>query len=447
MKGAAPLQTAAGGGLREWWPVLLIWSALLALPFARSVELPILIMALLGARALVKQGRALAWSGGGRVFTLLFVLLWLPMLLSIPAAVHLDKTLLGVLSYVRFYLAGLFVLQVMAAAPARERLLRLSAALLLFWLFDALVQLLFHRDLFGYDYLPGRLNALFGEDSKRFGYVLAVLSPLLLEFARLHWPRWAQAAAALTVLVAVLLAGSRAAWIMLFVVFCGYFLLYVRERPLKAWRWAGAGLAGGLAVVLAAYVLYPPFTARMDTSLLVLKGDAESIDTAISLRLPIWQVALAMYADHPVTGVGVHGFRYAYPEYAQPGDPFVHINDGTGALHSHHLWLEVAAETGSVGLAGLAVAMILLLLRWWQAPWPARRMALPWALVLLALLFPLNTHVPAYSLLMAVLLWLPAALYCAACADVTARPGRADASAAAVQRAAAVSDARSATSG
>ena len=167
----------------------------------------------------------------------------------------------------------------------------------------------------------------------------------------------------------------------------------------------------------------------MDTSLLVLKGDTESIDTAISLRLPIWQVALAMYEDHPLNGVGVHGFRYAYPDYARPDDPFVHINDGTGALHAHHLWLEVAAETGSLGLAGLAAAMMLLILRWWRAPRTARRMALPWALVLLALLFPLNTHVPAYSLLMSVLLCLYGALYCAACADVTARAGRMDDSA------------------
>ena len=236
MKGAATAQAVAGDGWRAWWPVLLIWCVPLALPFARSVELPIFIMALLGARVLIMQGRGIAWSGGGRVFTLLFVLLWLPMLFSIPDAVHLDKTALGALSYVRFYLAGLFVLQVMAADQARQRLLRLSAALLLFWLFDALVQLLLHRDLFGYDYLPGRLNALFGEESKRFGYVLAVLSPLLLEYVRLHWPRWAQLVVALTVLVAVLLAGSRAAWIMLFVIFCGYFLLYVRERPRKAWR-------------------------------------------------------------------------------------------------------------------------------------------------------------------------------------------------------------------
>ncbi len=415
MSGAALSSSGLRGRLRDGWPVLLIGLTLAALPFARSVELFILIMALLGARALIKQGRALAWSGGGRLFSMLFLLLWVPMLLSIPDAVQRDKALLGVLGYVRFYFAGLFVLQVMAGEAARRRLLMLSAFLLLFWLADALVQLFFHRDLFGYRYLPGRLNALFGEESKRFGYVLAVLSPLLLEFVRRHSPRWVQAAVALTLLLVVLLAGSRAAWIMLFVIFCGYFLIYLRDQRRKALRWLGVGLVSGLAVVLAAYLFYPPFTARMDTSLLVLKGDAESIDTAISLRLPIWEVALKMYAEHPVNGVGVHGFRYAYPRYALADDPFIRPDSATGALHTHHLWLEIAAETGSVGLLGFAAAMGLLVMRWRQTPRAAQRLALPWMLVLAALLFPFNTHVPTYSLLMSVLLWLTAALYCAAC--------------------------------
>ncbi len=421
MSGTVQASSGLRDRLRDWWPALLIGLALASLPFSRSVELFILIMAVLGVRALIKQGRALAWSGGGRLFSVLFLLFWVPMLSSIPDAVQMDRTLLRAFSYVRFYFAGLFVLHVMAGEAARRRLLKISAFVLLFWLADALVQLVFHRDLFGYRYLPGRLNALFGEESKRFGYVLAVLSPLLLEFARRYWPRWAQAAVALTLLIVILLAGSRAAWIMLFVIFCGYFLIYLRDQPRKALRWLGAGVVGGLAVIVTAYLFYSPFTHRMDTSLLVLKGDTESIDTAISLRLPIWEVALKMYADHPINGVGIRGFRHAYPAYALPDDPFVSPGSTTGALHSHHLWLEVAAEAGSIGLIGLVAAMGLLVRRWRQSPRAVQRLALPWMLVLAALLFPFNTHVATYSLLMSVLLWLTVALYCAACGDAAVR--------------------------
>lgn len=421
MSGTVQASVGLRDRLRDWWPALLIGLALASLPFSRSVELFILIMAVLGVRALIKQGRALAWSGAGRLFSVLFLLLWVPMLLSIPDAVQMDRTLLRAFSYVRFYFAGLFVLHVMAGEAARQRLLKISAFLLLFWLADALVQLFFHRDLFGYRYLPGRLNALFGEESKRFGYVLAVLSPLLLEFVRRYWPRWAQVAVALTLLIVVLLAGSRAAWIMLFVIFCGYFLIYLRDQPRKALRWLGAGLVGGLAVIVTAYLFYSPFTQRMDTSLLVLKGDTQSIDTAISLRLPIWEVALKMYADHPINGVGIRGFRHAYPDYALPDDPFGPPGSTTGALHSHHLWLEVAAEAGSIGLIGLVAAMGLLVRRWRQTPRAVQRLALPWMLVLAALLFPFNTHVATYSLLMSVLLWLTVALYCAACGDAAVR--------------------------
>jgi O-antigen ligase len=133
-----------------------------------------------------------------------------------------------------------------------------------------------------------------------------------------------------------------------------------------------------------------------------------------------------MYEDHPINGVGVNDFRFAYPNYALPNDPFVHLesqDEEIGALHAHNIWLGIADETGTVGLIGAVGFAAVLIVLWRRTPLPAQREALPWALALLALLFPFNTHVAAYSLLMSALLWLLVALYCAACENGMADGG------------------------
>ena len=43
------------------------------------------------------------------------------------------------------------------------------------------------------------------------------------------------------------------------------------------------------------------------------RGTESAVDAASAGRLSIWRTALAMWHAHPLTGVGVRGFRYAYP--------------------------------------------------------------------------------------------------------------------------------------
>lgn len=62
-----------------WAPAALIWSFLLLLPFSRSAELPMFIMAVLGASLVWKHGRQATWEGGAKLFTLLFLCIWVPI--------------------------------------------------------------------------------------------------------------------------------------------------------------------------------------------------------------------------------------------------------------------------------------------------------------------------------------------------------------------------------
>jgi O-antigen ligase len=121
-----------------------------------------------------------------------------------------------------------------------------------------------------------------------------------------------------------------------------------------------------------------------------------------------------MIAAHPIVGVGVRGFRYAYPEFARPGDAFVDPATGDGAAHAHQIVLEVLSETGVIGLILWVAGAIGAIAAWRRASSRARERAFAPGLALLAMCFPLNTHLAFYSAWWGLLFWWLLALYCAA---------------------------------
>ncbi len=70
--------------------------------------------------------------------------------------------------------------------------------------------------------------------------------------------------------------------------------------------------------------------------------------TPLVQRLYVWQAALAMLADHPLTGVGMDNFLYYYPQYILPQaalEPDI--------SHPHNLILDFWLRLGILGLATL----------------------------------------------------------------------------------------------
>ena len=94
--------------------------------------------------------------------------------------------------------------------------------MLLFWALDGFVQLFLGADLFGIAMHPDRLNAMFIRQYQFFGPTLAMLSPLLLEYARRRWPTWAWMASFGLILGAVMIAGMRSGWLIMGVVLLVY---------------------------------------------------------------------------------------------------------------------------------------------------------------------------------------------------------------------------------
>jgi O-antigen ligase len=291
------------------------------------------------------------------------------------------------------------------------RVLQLCGLLLALWCVDALVQAGFGVSLGGAN-RADRLSGIFGDDNLKLGGVMAALSPLLLlpAQARFGWRGFAVAAVAL--LVVILLAGARAAWASYALVLG---LLLWHAVPRLTHRLAGLGIAV-LLVLTAGLLLHSSserFAERVERSTAALEGDADGFDRALSFRLPIWRAALSMIAEHPLNGVGVRGFRYAYPEHADADDRFLQEagDDGFGAFHAHQIVLEILSETGGFGLLCWLLGLGFALQYARRQSTPARHAAWPATLVLIALLFPLNTHYAVYSSFQSLLLFAALALW------------------------------------
>jgi O-antigen ligase len=108
--------------------------------------------------------------------------------------------------------------------------------------------------------------------------------------------------------------------------------------------------------------------------------------------------------------VGARGFRDAFAACDPEAGKLAAWGEGP-ALHAHHWVLEVASETGTIGLllwlAGIALAWR----AWRYATEAARERARPAMLALAVSVFPFNTHLAFYSTFWGGLALLLAALY------------------------------------
>lgn len=399
--------------LLSQWPWLLVLSPLLLLPVGRSAELPVAVMALL-ALVLTLRGRMPWRDSAMRLGLALFACYWLPAAISAIDAVAPERSWITVASTLRFLPFVCFAVWALRAAPNWPRLLITGGAIVALWALDAWLQALTGLSLGGAPE-QARISGVFGAGNLKLGQVLATLSPLVLLAARERFGRTGLLLAMAVMALPILLAGSRAGWLAYALVLV--ILAWRETRRARHFLPALAALAvAGAALVAVAWQGSLRLDARIERSLLVLKGTEAAVDEASAGRLRIWRTAAAMIVDHPLAGVGVRGFRYAYPAYAAPGDAFVDVARGTGAAHAHQIVLEILSETGIVGLLAWLCGTALAVRAWRRAGAAARARARAPGMCLIAMCFPLNTHLAFYSAWWGLLFWWLLALYCAALA-------------------------------
>jgi O-antigen ligase len=403
--------------LKVEWPCWLAVSFFALLPFGRLSEIPLSAFALsLPFLARLPEHRQRIRQVSIIVIPI-FLCFWLPMVVSSFDSVMPQKSWVTTLAALRYLAAVLSMSVLLQADSARWRVIRWTSFLLVFWAVDGFIQLIFGNDIFGIAMNPDRLNALFVQKYQFFGPTLAMLSPLLLEHARRHWPAWAWVGAFTLTLGAVLIAGMRAGWLAMGLVLVVYMWLMIRRenRDLRKVSLSIPILV--ISALIGSYLVSPLFQARLEQSLAITQGTQAAVSAASNLRVPIFETSITMYKNHPVNGVGVRAFPKAYMEYAAEDDVHIQSSGGkSGATHAHNLVLEVMSDTGSIGLLGLFSGFFLVV-RFWRRMTPVKRNeAFPFALALALVLFPLNSHFALYGTYMSSLTWILFGLW-AACIE------------------------------
>ena len=398
--------------LEAEWASWLAVTFIALLPFGRLSEIPLSIFAVsLAFLARTTPGRAQIRSASSFVLPL-FLCFWIPLLVSSFDSMDPQKSWIQTAASLRFLAAALAMSVLLNTASSRERVLRWTAWLLLFWAADAFVQLFFGRDLFGIAMHPDRLNALFVKKYQFFGPTLAMLSPLVLEHARCQWRPWAWALSFALILGAVMIAGMRAGWLTMAVVLATYMALMLKRENRELRRTIITIPVLAVLVLTTAYLASPLFQERLDVTRAFTTGTETAADVSSMERIPIFTAAFTMYRAHPFNGVGVRAFPRAYMIYAEPGDIHIEKSGGkSGATHAHNVLLEVMSDTGTIGLLGLLAALAFLWRRYRGITPAERNDAFPFALAVLLILFPLNSHFAIYGTYTSSLIWFLVGLW------------------------------------
>jgi O-antigen ligase len=396
------------------WASWLAVAFIALLPFGRLSELPLSFFAIsLAFLARSAENRAKIRSAS-KFLVPLFLCFWVPMMLSSVDSMYPSKSWASSLAALRFLAAALAMSLLLHLPSARERVLRWTAYLLLFWAADAFIQLFFGRDIFGIAMHPDRLNALFVKKYQFFGPTLAMLSPLVLEHARKQWRPWAWAASFALLLGAVMIAGMRAGWLTMALVLGTYMALMLKRENRELRRTIFTIPVLALIALAVSYFSSPLFQERIDVTRAFTMQSEAALDTSSMERIPIFKTALEMYRQHPVNGVGVRAFPKAYLVYAEPDDIHLRKSGGkSGARHAHNLILEVMSDTGTIGLLGLLAALAFLWAHYRHITPGERQDAFPFALAVVLILFPLNSHFAIYGTYTSSLIWFLVGLWSA----------------------------------
>ncbi|HEY3520806.1 MAG TPA: O-antigen ligase family protein [Rhodanobacteraceae bacterium] len=394
-------------------PLLPVAAVILLLPFGRASEAAVLAC-MIGALVLFVRSPALRKYAASKLLLALWSCYFVAALISAFDAVPPGKSWNTVAALIRFAPFGCYVCWIVRDDRRLRALHLFTGVLVALWALDAWAQILTGYSLGGQAEAL-RISGIFGADDLKLGPVLAVLSPFVLWSARTCLGRTGLIVALLFLLGPILLAGERSAWLM-YALVAILFLWREARTPARFALWAVCACVVAALAVGIAWKTSPRFDQRMERTLEAFGGASQGLDTALSGRTDIWRTALKMYAAHPVNGVGVRDFRYVYPQFARPGDPFLSdeaCGTGQGACHPHQIVLEVLDDTGTIGLALWLLAVALALRAWWRADAAARTRAAPAGLALFVMVFPLNTHLAFYSAWWGLLFWWLLALWIA----------------------------------
>ncbi len=394
----------------KYWPCYLILLAFIGFVSKSYYNYPVGIMALLGLYQLVVTPKILLQDQILKTFSLVFLCLWLPLLISFPDAVNPGHSAHTIFPYLRFFFAGVFIIRELSKDP--DRLKFIVACLfyiVLFWCVDATIQFVFNKNLLGFPYQPGHITGMF-HPRNTISHICSILSAFLFLYIYIHIEKNKFLPLSIIPLFfIILLSGRRAAWVMLalssfgFLIY-GYFYSINRTHFIKT---LGVVVALVSALLASTILFHQPTNDRFKVTLGLFSNNYDRINAATAVRLPIWETSYAIFKANPVNGIGPRGFRHVYKDYASEDDYFVKTD--TVPTQPHILILEILAEAGVIGFFGYLLA-IYLIMRVIQSS-RNKNSLFPFFIPVIVSLFPFNAHMAFYGSIWSSMIWLLLALY------------------------------------
>jgi len=202
--------------------------------------------------------------------------------------------------------------------------------------------------------LAGPIGGIFGNPNDlalNMVTFLPLAGVIALSKHRPTWRRLVAVGIAGLMVATIVLTRSRGGALGLAVALVALMFLGRKVRP-------GFAIIATLSLLAAAPMLPASFWARMN-SIVDAEEDARMYTGSRAARSAVMQEGIAAFLDHPITGVGVGQFK----NYNPPGRQ-------QRWLETHNAMIQVAAETGVVGL----LLFLFLIVRAATAAMSARRM-------------------------------------------------------------------------
>lgn len=206
-----------------------------------------------------------------------------------------------------------------------------------------------------------RVYSYLGNPNLLAGYLVpAVVFSIVAFFS---WQTWMRKALAIVMTIVngtcLMLTFSRGGWIGLVFAMLVLTLLLAHWWSIylpRFWRtWALPIVLGtATGVILLAIIVLEPLRDRV-TSIFAGRGDSSN-----NFRINVWMAVIDMIKDRPLLGIGPgnNAFNKIYPLYQRPR---------FSALSAYSIVLEVAVETGLIGLAVFLWLIFVTLIQGWRA--------------------------------------------------------------------------------
>lgn len=361
------------------WEFTLLFSLFyFTLGIGTTLWYPLFVMCVIGAWLFYQEYRELNALQPATIQLLLIgACIFIPALISLPFSIAPERTIKFLATYPLFFFAGYYLYKRLSQGVQIRPSLMFAVAVIAIWGGFSLWQFFDPDSPFSgrrghYQGIHSRSND-WVDGGLMLGTILASSLALLWAIFYVAGQKYRSYVVTLAIIGLILLAGVRSAWVSVMFVLAIVGLLALNTNELSLTEKTRAGLVGISTVGVLAWVLFTNSNYLQSrwhqTTQIFGSLSEETLDRALSGRLTIWQDAIAIGLDRPLTGSGANTFRFApFAVLDAPKSGNFVQNNGlngesrpTGALHSHQALLDIFSGTGFPGLIGIALAYLLVL--------------------------------------------------------------------------------------